>query len=99
VAEARRGAVAISWKRPTKAADGSRLYDLSRFVVQRRVPGGEFEPVATVEVTDRDRIRPQRKFEVVDPVAPGTYEYRVRAVTEDGQKGIPTAAVRVEVGE
>lgn len=96
-AEARGDSVTISWGRPTKALDGSRLYDLSKFVLERSTNGGSFVPVTTIDVTDQDRIRPQRTFRYRDPAPPGVYEYRVHAVTADGEPGITTAPLRIEV--
>jgi len=87
--------VTITWSRPTKTVDRSRLYDLATFVVERSVDDGAFVPIATIDVTDQDRIRPQQSFRYVDDaVPPGTVQYRVRAVTEDGEPGIATEPAR-----
>ena len=84
----------ITWSRPTRTVDGSRLYDLAKFVVERQTGEGSFEPIATIDVTDLDRIRPQRSFRYVDAAVPsGSVRYRVRAVTADGESGIPTEPV------
>jgi hypothetical protein len=40
--------------------DGDRLYDLASFVVERRSDGGAFETIATIPVTDTDRLRTQK---------------------------------------
>jgi hypothetical protein len=86
----------ITWDRPTKTADGSRLYDLAKFLVERQTGSGDFQTIATIDVTDLDRIRPQQTFKYVDTeVPPGTVHYRVRAVTKDGESGIPAEPVAI----
>jgi hypothetical protein len=87
--------VELSWERSTKTVDGGRLYDLESFVVERRTGASDtFETIATIPVTDTDRLRTQRTFRFVDADAPAgdDLEYRVRAMTADGEGGVPTMA-------
>jgi hypothetical protein len=90
--------VKLSWERPTKTAAGDRLYDLAAFAIERRTGEGEYETIETISVTDNDRIRTQQSFHYVGAGAPdGELEYRVRAMTEDGEPGIATEALAVTV--
>lgn len=91
-------AVIVRWARAEHSADGRKLYDLSAFVVERSRDGGSFEPVATIDVVDQEKIRRRSKFEYRDD-SPGTgaLAYRVRAVCADGQEGPPTPAAGVVV--
>jgi len=89
--------VIVTWSRPTKAVDGSRLYDLAKFEVQRQTDDEPFHTIGTIDVTDLDRIRPQRSFHFTDTAVPaGTVRYRVRAVTADGETGIATEPVSAD---
>jgi hypothetical protein len=88
--------VELRWERPTKTADGRRLYDLASFAVERRTGDAPFETIASISVTDSDRLRTQRVFEFVDEAPPpGQVEYRVRAVTADGEPGLETETLTV----
>jgi hypothetical protein len=90
------GTVTLQWERPTRTVDGERLYDLAAFSVERRRGDANFATIATIDVTDTDRIRTQRTFRYVDrDPPPGEVEYRVRAVTDDGEHGMPTNAILV----
>jgi hypothetical protein len=76
--------------------DGDRLYDLAAFQVERRSDDGRFETIAKIPVTDTDRLRTQKVFRYVDAAPPaGTLEYRVRAVTEDGEHGMASEVLGV----
>lgn len=98
-ADVRAKGVTITWTRPTKTVDGARLYDLAKFLVERQTGDGYFQTIATIDVTDLDRIRPQQTFQYVDTeVPPGTVRYRVRAVAADGEPGVPTEPVPVTSG-
>ena len=93
--------IELSWKRVERSVDGQRLYDLAGFIVERRL-GDEpaFDVIATISVVDNDRIRSQQKFEFRDASPPsGRLAYRVRAYTEDGERGEATAIVAVESDE
>ena len=80
--------IELSWERPTRTADGERLYDLSGFRVERAEGAGDFAPIATLSVTDNDRIRTQRTFRYLDEsAAAGPLRYRVRALHADGELG------------
>ena len=90
------GGVELRWERTTRAMDGDRLYDLASFVVERRSDGGAFETIATIPVTDTDRLRTQKVFHFTDDApGAGTPEYRVRAVAADGERGVPTETLAV----
>lgn len=94
-------AVELRWRRPDKTVDGDRLYDLAAFVVERRVIAtGEFREIASIAVTDNDRIRVQKTYRYRDEAPPaGEVIYRVRAVAEDGQHGVATEPAIVELAE
>ena len=84
--------VQLTWRRPVKYADGSRMADLGAFQLQRSNAGAPFSTIATVEVTDRDRIQQARHFRWVDidPVPGETYQYRVISLTTDGYVSQPS---------
>lgn len=90
--------VQLSWRRPAKYADGSRMTDLGAFQVERSSNGAPFMPVATIEVTDRDRLQQARHFRWVDTDAvPGeTYQYRVISLTTDGYASRPSNIATIE---
>ena len=52
--------------RPTNYVNGQRMDDLGGFLVFRGVPDQEAEQIADVPVTDRERFRPEKRFEYVD---------------------------------
>jgi hypothetical protein len=90
------GGIELSWERPTKTEDGGRLYDLSGFLVERAEGSNDFAPVASLAVTDNDRIRAQRTFHYLDESPPtGPLRYRVRAMHEDGQQGMASELLLV----
>jgi len=90
------GGVELRWERTTRAMDGDHLYDLASFVVERRTDGGAFQTIATIPVTDTDRLRTQKVFHFVgDAPGAGTPEYRVRAVAADGERGVPTETLAI----
>ena len=81
----------IRWKRAEHSADGTKLYDLAAFVVERRREGEDaWERIATVDVADQDKIRRRHDFSWRDTTAGGgPVAYRVIAVDEDGEEGPP----------
>jgi hypothetical protein len=87
----------LTWRRPERYADGSRMYDLGAFRVERGA-GGAFLPVGTVEVTDRERLQQERRFGWVDTdtVLGQTYQYRVISLTTDAYVSEPSNLVTVE---
>lgn len=91
--------VRLHWNRPKESLDGQRLTDLAGFVIERRTEDADFAVLAEVLTSDRERIRPQAGFKWRDlhPVE-GLNYYRVRAFTDDGQTGSPSAGTPIEVG-
>jgi hypothetical protein len=84
--------IQLSWRRPERYADGSRMYDLGSFRVERGVGSEAFVAVHTVEVTDRERFQQERRFGWTDPdtVLGQTYRYRVVSETTDGYVSDPS---------
>lgn len=80
--------IQLSWARPKTYADGTRMTDLGSFQIERISGDGGFVPVATVEVTDRDRLRQERRYRWLDTdTAVGeTYGYRITSSTTDGYR-------------
>lgn len=90
--------IRLSWRRPERYADGSRMYDLGAFRVERSTAGGVFLPAATVEVTDRERLQQERHYTWVDTdtVLAQTYQYRVISVTTDAYVSDPSNVVTLD---
>ena len=90
--------IRLTWARPVKYADGSRMYDLGSFRVERSAASGQFLPLATVEVTDRERLRQERQYGWIDAdtVLGQTYQYRVISVTTDAYVSQPSNIVTIE---
>ena len=90
--------IRLTWGRPVKQADGSRLYDLGAFRLDRSTAGTPFAPIATVEVTDRDRLQQVRHFHWLDAdtVVGETYQYRVLSFTTDAYVSQPSNVVTIE---
>jgi hypothetical protein len=86
--------IVLSWSRPTAHADGSPLRSLGSFVLERAqaVGASDFQLVATIELTDRDRFRQVKAFRYLDrdPAVGQTYRYRVFAYTDDGYGSQPS---------
>lgn len=96
------GGIELRWKRPERYADGSRMFDLAGFRIERRRDGEEFRSVADLSVTDRQRFRQARHWRWTDTTAePGVgYAYRIRSYTTDGYVSAPSnvaEAVRPEL--
>lgn len=91
-AENRTEGVRLSWPRPRTYADGSTMYNLAGFRVERRQNGGVFTQVAELPVTDRERFRQIRRFHYLDRsvLEGGRYEYRVLSFTLDGYVSEPS---------
>jgi hypothetical protein len=91
--------VELSWGRPDKYADGTRMSDLGTFTIERALADAEFQPVETVAVTDRDRFRKIRRLRYTDrTAAPGQrYRYRVLSSTLDDYVSAPSNVVEIEV--
>lgn len=91
--------IQLGWRRPRTYADGTRMGDLGAFRVERSAaPGAPFEVVATIEITDRDRFRQERRFRWLDRnVMTGeSYLYRVVSETSDGYMSEPSNIAGIE---
>ena len=90
--------VHLTWSRPLRYSGGQRMNDLGHFTIERATgEGADFKAVATVEVTDQERFRKERRLEWIDrDVEPGEhYRYRVTAETLDGYRSEPAGPVAV----
>lgn len=91
-------AVLLSWARPARYADGSRMTDLGLFRVERAASGAvEFEVIAELPVSDRERFRQIKRFRFADRgAAEGeSYRYRVVSSTVDGYASAPSNTVEI----
>jgi len=91
-------AIALSWERPTRYADGSRMTDLGEFRIERATGGAvAFDPIATLPVTDRERFQQITRFRFSDRgVEEGeSYRYRVVSSTIDGYASEPSNVVTI----
>jgi hypothetical protein len=90
--------IQLSWRRPERYADGSQMYDLGSFHVERGVGSEVFAPVHSVEVTDRERFQQERRFgwTDTDTVLGQTYRYRVVSETTDGYVSQPSNVAILE---
>jgi hypothetical protein len=91
--------VRLSWQRPASYMNGQRMDDLGGFLVFRGVPDQQAEQIADIPVTDRERFRPEKKFEYLDKsVAKGAhYYYRVISYTLDKYYSQPSNMVAVAI--
>lgn len=91
--------VHLAWKRPATYVNGQRLDDLGGFLVFRGVPDQQAEQIAEIPVTDRERFRPEKKFEYVDKTVAkgGRYYYRVITYTLDKYYSQPSNMVAVTI--
>jgi hypothetical protein len=89
--------VHLAWQRPATYMNGQRMDDLGGFLVFRGLPGQQAEQIGEVPVTDRNRFRPEKKFEYVDKqVSKGaTVYYRVITYTTDKYYSLPSNEVTV----
>lgn len=86
--------IELGWKRPRDYVDGSRMYDLAGFRIERGGRDGSWMFLAEIAVDDNDRFRPIKSFKYVDSaVAEGeAYHYRLRSFTVDRDESDPTAS-------
>lgn len=90
-AEREEQTVVVKWRSPGESVDGSRLIDLSRFVVERRAGEQTFSRIGETAADTTHRLRPIRYYSYVDEApVDGDAEYRVVAYTADGQRGVPS---------
>ncbi len=97
--EATQAGVKLTWTRTGSYADGRRMDDLGGFLIFRGVAGAEAERIGEIEVLDRDRFRPERRYEFVDAgAAKGqTYYYRVISYTTDRYYSEPSNQVTLRI--
>jgi hypothetical protein len=93
--------IEMSWSRPIRYADGSRMADLAGFVIERKAgtdPRTPFARLGIVEVGDRDRFRQIKRFQYLDrDTRTGTaYHYRVVSFTLDRYVSEPSNTATVE---
>ena len=100
--EAKKDGLELRWGRPRTYADGSRMDDLDGFVVLRSAqasgePTGEFAPITTIIIEDRDRFQQAKRFEYTDTdLTIGThYRYQVQAFTLDRDYSTPSNTVEL----
>jgi hypothetical protein len=89
--------IRLGWARPRESVDGTKLFDLGGFRIERAEGSGPFGVIGRVQVMDRTRIRQRRRFIYTDMmVNPGvSYRYRVVSYTVDGYTSDPSNVVAV----
>ena len=77
--------------------NGQRMDDLGGFLVFRGQRGQEAQQIGDVPVVDRERFRPEKRFEYVDKQAAKgeTVYYRVITYTTDKYYSFPSNQVTV----
>jgi hypothetical protein len=91
--------VKLEWKSPGQSVDGSRLTDLSAFVVERRVGDDRFAAIGEIPADTEHRLRPVRRYAFIDEEPVEGAEYRIVAYTADGQRGVPGPATKITLPE
>lgn len=93
--------VHLDWQRPASYLNGQRMDDLGGFLVFRGLPGEQAEQIADVPVADRERFRPEKRFQYLDQkIAKGsTYYYRVITYTLDKYYSFPSNQVTIAVDQ
>jgi hypothetical protein len=88
----------LAWRRPTTYVDGSRMSDLGAFRIERSSAGAPFVQIAIVAITDRNRLRQERRMRWTDAdVTVGeTYAYRVISITTDEYVSDPSNVATIE---
>jgi len=91
--------VHLAWQRPANYMNGQRMNDLGGFLVFRGQPGQQAEQIGDLQVSDRERFRPEKRFEYVDKQATKgeTFYYRVISYTTDKYYSFPSNQVTVAV--
>jgi hypothetical protein len=91
--------VHLEWVRPATYLSGQRMDDLGGFLVFRGVPDQQAEQIADIPVTDRERFRPEKRFEYIDKdvTSGGRYYYRVISYTLDRYYSQPSNMVAVTI--
>jgi hypothetical protein len=70
--------IRLGWPRPRTYADGSTMFNLAGFRLERAQNGTDFALIAELPVTDRDRFRQIRRFRYLDRDVVENVEYRYR---------------------
>src|SRR5882757_11449487 len=93
--------VHLEWQRPAAYANGQRMDDLGGFLVFRGLPGEEATEIADIPVADRERFRPEKRFQYVDKQASkgATYYYRVISYTTDKYYSAPSNQVTMVIDQ
>lgn len=88
----------LTWRRPRTYVDGARMTDLGSFRVDRLIGQGPFSTVATIPVTDQERIQQERRFRWIDTntVVGESYLYRVYSSTTDGYVSRSSNLIAIE---
>jgi len=91
--------VHLAWQRPATYVNSQRMDDIGGFLVFRGRPGQQADQIADLPVADRERFRPEKKFQYVDKQVAkgGTYYYRVITYTLDKYYSGPSNQVSVAV--
>jgi hypothetical protein len=89
--------IQISWERPTKYLDGSSMYDLAAFRIERSVGSEPFAVRDQVIVEDRYRFQKIKRFRYLDTAVEwgATYAYRVFSLTDDDDESAPSNEVEI----
>jgi hypothetical protein len=91
--------VHLDWQRPAAYLNGQRMDDLGGFLVFRGLPGEQAEQIADIPVADRERFRPEKRFQYLDKAVSkgGTYYYRVITYTLDKYYSFPSNQVTAAI--
>jgi predicted small lipoprotein YifL len=90
--------IVLSWGRPTRYADRTRMADLGEFRLERSSGDDPaFTTIAVLPVTDRERFRQIKRFRFADRgVTEGVnYRYRVVSATVDGYASSPSNMIAI----
>lgn len=102
-----RSGIVLTWSRPTEYVDGTKLTDLTGFVIFRRdiplncpecpVP---YRPLASINVEDREKFVKQRQYRFIDEnvQSQAVYRYRVSSQLKDGLLSQPSNEVEITRG-
>ncbi len=93
--------VHLDWQRPATYLNGQRMDDIGGFLVFRGLPGQQAEQIADIQVADRERFRPEKRFQYLDKSVSkgGTYYYRVITYTIDQYYSFPSNQVTIAIDQ
>ncbi len=83
VTEAGSGSVSLSWQIPTQNTDGTPLTDLARFRINWTRTNNGTKGSVTIN-------NPSVSSYVIQNLAPGTYEFTIVAINDDGIASVPS---------